>query len=109
MERLHLDPEQAKAIQTLIARGRRQVAETAIAPAVPTIRGPITPERGRALYESKPYQDAIRKNREITRHARKSTLDAITRLLRNDQHAEYLAMLGEPVDLARLRGRKATP
>ena len=110
-ERLGLDPEQVKTIRALIARGRQQIADGAAVPAgVPPVTGPITPEQGRALYESKPYQDAIRKNREIARSARSRTLQAITKLLSKGQHAEYQAMLGEPFDFTRLQaGDKPTP
>lgn len=110
-ESLHLDPKQVQTIQALITRAVHRMADEvhAVAASVPPARGPFTPERSRALYESKPYQDAIRREGEITRKARNDTLQAVMNLLTKDQRADYLAMLGKPFDLARLRSRKPTP
>ena len=101
---LHLDPQQVRTIQVLVARAVERMADAvdAVAASVPPPSGPFTPERSRAVYESKPYQDAIRKEGEITRKARNNTLQAVMKLMTKDQNAEYLAMLGKPFDLARL-------
>lgn len=109
-ERLRLTPDQVKTIRALIARSRQELAAIPAVPAgVPQIAGPITAEQARALEESKPYQDAIRKSRETARNARSSTQRAITKLLSQEQQTDYQAMLGESFDFARLRGNRNGP
>ena len=91
-------------IQILVARARQR-RPTPFTPSPPVCRPPEGPSRpsGPRLYESKPYHDAIRKEDDITRNARNDTLQAVMKLMTKDQHAEYLAMLGNPFDLDRLR------
>lgn len=107
-DRLHLDPKQVQTIPSLVQEGFRRLNEDvhAVAASVPPATGPLTPDRSRALYESKAYQEAFRKQGEIVQRVRNETLQAITKLLDKKQQAAYQAMLGASFNFNRQRGDK---
>ncbi len=108
---LRLDPKQVRTIEAVVARSTQRMADSvsAVAASVRAPTGPYTPERSRVVYESKPYQDAIRKQGEIVRKARDDTLKAVMKLMSKDQQTAHAAMLGKPFDLTYLRSKMSTP
>ena len=108
---LRLDPKQVRTIEAVVAHGIQRMVDSvsAVAASVRAPAGPYTPELSRTVYESKPYQDAFRKQGQIVRKARDDTLKAVTELMSKDQQKAYAAMLGKPFDLTYLRSKMSTP
>jgi hypothetical protein len=109
LDGVNLDPDQIEAIQEIAARGRDQMMATSAVPlGVQPGDGPFTPERYRALSESKRFKAEAERSRTATLKARDATMQAIAKVLSSEQRASYQKMLGEPFDLAKLRGESAT-
>jgi hypothetical protein len=109
LEKLNLGPDQIEAIQGIVARGREEMWATSAVPlGVQPGDGPLTPEQYRALSESEQFKAEAKKRRGATLKAREATLRAIAKILTKGQLATYRKLLGEPFDLAKLRG-EGTP
>jgi hypothetical protein len=109
LARLGLDTGQSKRIEVIVARGFEEMRATSgVSLGVNPGDGRLTPERYRALSESKEFLAEVERCRSATLKAKDATIKAIEAVLSDNQRVAYRAMLGEPFDLAKLRDSATT-